>query len=171
MKRSHDCYCSGNNSTKMARIAFAVRACQRLRRPPLRSGPPGDPHGPRRLSKPGGLAFTPGPPPGMAAPGERGRVQGRSGGAGAAGSWRRRHGWGPVLVRAGDGRRPPSVRAAAPGDGAGSVACAHRPITPLMPPSPRPRPALPPERSFTNIEQEMPAVHPPIRTTHQGCVG
>ena len=33
---------------------------------------------------------------------------------------------GPVLVRAGAGLRPPSVRAAAPGDGAGSLACAHR---------------------------------------------
>ena len=36
---------------------------------------------------------------------------------------------GPVLVRAGVGRRPPGVRAAAPGAGAGFFACAHRPIT------------------------------------------
>ena len=47
---------------------------------------------------------------------------------------------GPVLVRAGAGLRPPGVRAAAPGAGAGSVACARRPITRFMGPSPRPAP-------------------------------
>ncbi len=41
----------------------------------LRFGPPSDPHDPLRLSKPVELAFTTGPPPVMAAPGERGRVQ------------------------------------------------------------------------------------------------
>ena len=45
---------------------------------------------------------------------------------------------GPVLVRAGAGLWPPGVGAAAPGDGGGSVACARRPITRLMGPSPRP---------------------------------
>ena len=67
--------------------------------------------------------------------------------------------------------RPPVVRAAAPGAGAGSCACARRPITPLMHYSPRPRPALPPERSFTNMTQKMPAVHPPNLKAHQGFVG
>ena len=48
-------------------------------------------------------------------------VQGRSGGAGAAGERAAASRVGPVLVRAGAGLRPPVVRAAAPGDGAGSV--------------------------------------------------
>ena len=39
---------------------------------------------------------------------------------------------GPVLVRAGAGLRPPVLRAAAPGDGAGFFACSSRPITPLL---------------------------------------
>ena len=37
-------------TTKTARRAFTSRACQRLRRPPLRCGPPGDTPGPLRLS-------------------------------------------------------------------------------------------------------------------------
>ena len=49
---------------------------------------------------------------------------------------------GPVLVRAGDGRRPPGVGAAAPGDGGGSVAGSRRPITPFMHYPPPPRPPL-----------------------------
>ena len=61
---------------------------------------------------------------------------------------------GPVLVSAGAGLRPPSVRAAAPGAGAGSVAVSHRPINPFMPRSPSTRPALHHERSFTNITEE-----------------
>ena len=36
---------------KTARIASAAQARQRLRRPSLRSGPPGDPHGPLRLKQ------------------------------------------------------------------------------------------------------------------------
>ena len=35
-----------------------------------------------------------------------------------------------------------TVRFAAPGDGAGSVACAHRPITPFMPRAPPPPASL-----------------------------
>ena len=72
----------------------------------LRCGPPGDPPGPLRLSTPVGLAFTTGPPPVMAAPGERGRVQGRSGCAGAAGMRAAASRPGPVLVRAGAWLRP-----------------------------------------------------------------
>ena len=77
----------------------------------------------------------------------------------------------PVLVRAGAGLRPPVVCAAAPGAGAGSVACARRPITRFMHYSPRTRPALHPKRSFSNMSQAMPAVPPPIRTAHRGVVG
>ena len=47
---------------------------------------------------------------------------------------------GPVLVRDGDGLRPPSVRAAPPGAGAGAGAFTNRPITPLMGTSPRTAP-------------------------------
>ena len=84
---------------------------------------------------------------------------------------RRRHGRGPVLVRAGAGRRPPIVRAAVPGAGAGSVACAHRPINPLMPRAPRPRPVLHYERPFTNMAQRMAARHPPNSHVRRGIAG
>ena len=47
---------------------------------------------------------------------------------------------GPVLVHAGAGLWPPTVRFAAPGDGAGFFAVSRRPITPLMGPSPRTAP-------------------------------
>ena len=54
---------------------------------------------------------------------------------------------------------PPVVRAAAPGDGAGSVACARRPITRFMGPSPRPAPPplwiLTSRRPSTNLEHSM----------------
>ena len=69
------------------------------------------------------------------------------------------------------GAGPPRVGAAAPGAGAGSVAVSRRPITPFMHYSPRTRPALHPERSFSNMSQEMPAVNPPILTAHRGFVG
>ena len=101
--------------------------------------PPGDPPGPRRLSKPGGLALTPGPPqswPRRARAGASRAGQDELALRGGAAASR----VGPVLVRAGAGRRPPGVRAAVPGAGAGFVACAHRPITPFMGPSPRPAP-------------------------------
>ena len=57
-----------------------------------------------------------------------------------SGSGRRRHGRGPVLVRAADWLRPSILRAAAPGDGAGSFAFSNHPITPFMGPSPRTAP-------------------------------
>ena len=78
----------------------------------LRFGPPGDPPDPLRLSKPVELAFTTGPPPVMAAPGERGRVQSRSCCAGAAGMRAAASRPGPVLVRAGAGLR--AAQCAAP---------------------------------------------------------
>ena len=56
------------------------------------------------------------------------------------------------------------------GRSGGAGTFANRPITPLMHYSPRPRPALHPERSFSNISQEIPAVHLPNLTAHQGFV-
>ena len=85
---------------KTARIAFVFRAwrseglCDGHRDTwILRAGPPGGPPGPRRLSTPVGLAFTTGPPPVLAVPGARGRVQGRSCCAGAAGDGPAHEGW------------------------------------------------------------------------------
>ena len=60
---SNGCYRYEHPHPKRTGIVSAVQTCQRLRRPPLRAGPPGAPHDPRRLSKPVGLAFTTGPPP------------------------------------------------------------------------------------------------------------
>ena len=77
----------GNTHPKTAPIASARQARQRLRRPPLRSGPPGDPHGPLRLSTPVRLAFTPGPPPVMAAPALRGAGGGVTAGARPGPRW------------------------------------------------------------------------------------
>ena len=68
----------------------------------------------------------------MTVPGARGRVQGRSCCAGAAGLLAAASRVGPVLVREGDGLRPPGVGVAAPGEGVGSVAVSRRPITPFM---------------------------------------
>ena len=62
-------------------------------------------HDPLRLSKPVELAFTTGPPPVMAAPGERGRVQSRSCCAAAAGMRAAASRPGLVLVREGAGLR------------------------------------------------------------------
>ena len=46
VKRPKDCYLSSNIPPENGPDAFAVRACQRLRRPPLRYGPAGDTPGP-----------------------------------------------------------------------------------------------------------------------------
>ena len=48
VKRPKDCYLSSNIPPENGPDAFAVRACQRLRRPPLRYGPAGDTPGPLR---------------------------------------------------------------------------------------------------------------------------
>ena len=105
--------------------------------PSSASGPPAAPPGPLRLSKPVGLAFTsqshsrrmaarcclivgararPAPVRRRRRCGEK-----RGGVTGGARRWSARA----------TGVRPPSVGAAAPGAGGGSVACAHRPITPF----------------------------------------
>ena len=51
------------------------------------------------------------------------------------------------------------------------VVLAGHPITPFMPYPPRTRPALHPERSFTNIEQSMAADKPPNRNARRGLAG
>ena len=91
----------------------------------------------------------------MAAPGERGRVPGRSCCAGAAGMRAAASRPGPVLVRAGDGFRAPDVGATAPGAGAVSVACSSRPITSLMHYPPHPLKILTSRRSSTNLEHAV----------------
>ena len=161
-KQPNGCYRYSNARPESARMpprSWRINGCA-----VLRCGPPGAPPGPLRVSKPVGLAFTTGPPPVLAAPGERGRVQGRSCCAGAAGMRVAASRPGPVLVRAGAGRRPPIVRAAAPGDGAGTVACSRRPITRFMGSSTRPARSLRLGRPSTNLAHNMRARHRP--TSH-----
>ena len=82
-KQPNGCYLYSNARPESARMpprSWRVNGCA-----VLRCGPPGAQPGPLRLSTSVGLAFTTGPPPVLAAPGARGRVQGRSCCAGAAG--------------------------------------------------------------------------------------
>ena len=67
----------------------------------------------------------------------------------------------PLLARARLARRP-----APPAGGPFGY-----PITPFMPYAPRTRPALHPERSFTNILQSMAADNPPNRNARRGMAG
>ena len=48
VNQPHGCDCSATPTPKTTQIAFTSRACQRLSRPPLRCGPPGDTPGPLR---------------------------------------------------------------------------------------------------------------------------
>ena len=80
-------------------------------------------------------------------------------GGGTSGRGRRRHGRGPVLVRAGAGLRPPGVRAAAPVDGSGSFAVSspshNPPYGTLTPHRPHQLRILTSRRPSTNLEHAV----------------